>query len=42
MKGVSKVCQKVCGKACDKQLPGIVGIRESHHTCFNMKVTFGG
>lgn len=40
-KGVSRVCQSLCGQPGDKQLPGIVGIREGHHTRFHMKVTFG-
>lgn len=42
VEGVSRVCQCLCGRPGDKELPGIVGIGDPHHTRFNMKVTFGG
>lgn len=31
VKGVSRVCQGLCSQLGDKQLPGIVAIRESSH-----------
>lgn len=31
LKGVSTVCQGLCGRMGDKQLPGIVAMREPSH-----------